>query len=659
VERYGQIKQCRKKELPLNPLRVVDSPYPANNLTDGCIDPLQYLSSADNTDTGILKQSLASTLLELNVQDTELSHYRSELSRLRTEIGRYKDVFESAPIGYFTLDSFLNIIEVNEAGATILCRRLKQVVNTPFGIYLNSDERDALVAHVNAVVSGKSAKLNTTIISSDGGSVAVTLYSHPVQLSERRGYCCQSAIMDISEHSATEAQLRKAKDYLEHAATHDSLTKLPNRLYFNDQLGASLLRARRTGKKVAVLLMDLDRFKNVNDTLGHQIGDELLVEVARRLQHTVRSFDTVARLGGDEFTVILEKITNTNEVSEIARSISRELAKPFVMGTHEVCTAASMGVCIYPSDSLNTDEMVRFADAAMYRAKSLGRNNIQFFTTDLNAELFRRFTLENDLRFALREEQFELMFQPQYDVKKKEIVGMEALLRWNHPTRGQLSPDEFIDIAEDTGVIEPVGDWVLSKACECLSELRARGHTGMRVSVNLSARQFSQSNLHQTIVDILHRTQIPPSALELELTESSLLEDAGQSIDTLKTLREIGVELSIDDFGTGYSSLSRLRRLPLSRIKIDKSFVFGLPNNQDDCSITRAIVSMAHDLGLEVVSEGVETKAQAEFLDQINCDLLQGYYLGRPMPFKKFSQKIEDESMRKSSAHDVTIKGFK
>lgn len=628
-----------KFELPINPLRVVNDTYVPSVRQ---VDPLQYLQQVDMSDASVLKRSLESTLLELNVQDSELSLYRAELSRLRTEIGKYKEVFESAPIGYFTLDPFLQIIEVNDAGAQILGKRLKQVQNTPFGIYLANEERDALVAHVNTVISGKSAKIKTTVITADGKPVSVTMYSHPVRLPDRRGYCCQSAMMDISEHSATEAQLRKAKDYLQHAATHDSLTKLPNRLYFNDQLGASLLRARRSGKKVAVLLMDLDRFKNVNDTLGHQVGDELLVEVAQRLQHAVRSFDTVARLGGDEFTVILERITNTNEVSEIARSISRELAKPFVMGSHEVCTAASMGVCIYPSDSLKTDEMIRFADAAMYRAKSLGRNNIQFFTTDLNAELFRRFTLENDMRFALREDQFELMFQPQYDVKKKEIVGMEALLRWNHPTRGQLSPDEFIDIAEETGVIETVGDWVIAKACECLSELREQGHTGMRVSVNLSARQFSQANLHQTIVDILETTKVPPSALELELTESALLEDAGQSIDTLKTLRDIGVELSIDDFGTGYSSLSRLRRLPLSRIKIDKSFVFGLPSNQDDRSITQAIVSMAHDLGLEVVSEGVETKAQALFLEEINCDLLQGYHLGRPMPFEKFSKIINE-----------------
>ena len=634
-----------------NHLTVVDSKYSRNTALVREVDPLQYLDTVDIADAGVLRQSLESALLELDVQDSELTLYRSELSRLRTEILKYKDIFESAPIGYFTLDPFLQIIEVNAAGAEILGKRLKQVINTPFGIYLSNEEREALVSHVNTVIAGKSAKIKTNVICSDGSAVSVTLYSHPVRLSDKKGYCCQSAMMDISEHSATETQLRKAKDYLQHVATTDPLTKLPNRLYFNDQLGASLLRARRSGKKVAVLLMDLDRFKNVNDTLGHQVGDELLVEVAKRLKHAVRSFDTVARLGGDEFTVILEKISNTNEVSEIARSISRELAKPFVMGSHEVCTAASMGVCVYPSDSLNTDEMVRFADAAMYRAKSLGRNNIQFFTTDLNAELFRRFTLENDLRFALRENQFELMFQPQYDVKKKEVVGMEALLRWNHPTRGQLSPDEFIDIAEETGVIETVGDWVLSRACECLSELREQGHTGLRVSVNLSARQFSQANLHQTIVDILERTKLPPSALELELTESALLEDAGHSIDTLKTLREIGVELSIDDFGTGYSSLSRLRRLPLSRIKIDKSFVFGLPSNQDDRSITQAIVSMAHDLGLEVVSEGVETKAQAIFLEQINCDLLQGYFLGRPMPFKKFSQQVTDGSIAKKCAN--------
>ena len=641
----------------MNQLRQVTSGNESSQFLDVGYLPVRDGQSTtkdqNRQNTEALKQSLEGAMLEISVQESQLSLYKTEMARLRTDNLKYKEMFESAPIGYFTLDQFLQITEVNAAAAQILGKRLQQVINTPFTVYASKEDRDALRTHVSSVIAGKSGKIKIRVICGAGKIVSVTLYSHPVRIAGKRGTYCQTAMMDISEHSAAEAQLRKAKDYLQHAATHDTLTKLPNRLYFNDQLNASLLRARRTGKKVAVILMDLDRFKNVNDTLGHQVGDELLIEVAKRIQNAVRGFDTVARLGGDEFTVILEQISNTTEVSEIARVIGRELAKLFVLGTHEVSTAASMGVCIYPSDSLNTDEIIRFADAAMYRAKSMGRNNIQFFTTDLNAELFRKFTLENDLRTALRNDQFELFFQPQYDVRKKRIIGMEALLRWNHPTRGQITPDQFIDIAEDTGVIEDLGDWILEEACNRLGELRAQGHTELRVSVNLSARQFCQTNLQRRIVEILNVTNIPPELLELELTESSLLEDAGHSISTLKALRNIGVELSIDDFGTGYSSLSRLRRLPLSRIKIDRSFVSGLPLNQDDRAITKAIVSMAHELGMEVVSEGVETDAQKRYLQKINCDLLQGYHVGRPMRFDKLERMLNSRQVGEQAGSPV------
>jgi len=589
-----------------------------------------------------LKRAMEGHVLELKVQDKELGVYKSENNRLRAENLKYKDIFESAPIGYFTIDHFMQVIEINTSGADILGKRINQVVNSPFPICVVSEDREAVTSHISAVFSGKSCKLKTKVLSGLGEPVAVTLYSHPVRIAGKTGFCCQTAMMDISEHSAVETELRKAKDYLEHAATHDALTKLPNRLFFGDQLGASVVASRRSGKKIAVLLLDLDRFKYVNDTLGHQVGDELLIEVARRLKLAVREFDTVARLGGDEFTVILERIESLSEVSQIAEIISRELAKPFYSGTYEVCTAASMGVCVYPTDSLSPEELVRFADAAMYRAKSLGRNNTQFFTNDLNAELHRKFSLENDLRMAIREGQFELLYQPKYDVRVNKVVGLEALLRWNHPVRGLLTPDLFIDIAEESGFIEQLGDWILTQACETLVRLHGLGFTSLKMSVNLSAKQFNKPTLRNRIVEILTTTNTQPEYIELELTESALLEDAGHSIKTLHELRDVGVELSIDDFGTGYSSLSRLRRLPLSRIKIDKSFVFGLPANQDDCAITRAIVSMAHDLGLEVVSEGVETLAQAEYLTELGCEYIQGYLVSKPIAYNVLVQRLSE-----------------
>ncbi len=575
----------------------------------------------------------------VQTHESQLATYRDELQRLRADNARYRAQLDSAPIGYLTVDRFLNIVESNTVSCNLLGNHHDQNCDQPLSAYIRSDDHDRIQTHVNAVVAGNKATLRTAI-TSNGKSIPVMLYSTPVHTFGSNTCLCQTAMMDVSEHKAAEDQLRKANDSLQHKTHHDSLTSLPNRLFFNARFNNALLRARHTDKKVALLLLDINRFKNVNESLGHEIGDSLLKEVAQRLQSIVRNCDTVARLGDDEFTVVLEQIDSLNEVSQISDQIIKELARPYDVGSHEICTAASIGVSMYPEDSTDNEELIRFSHAAMDRAKTCGSNLVQFFTADLKAVQQRKFKIESDLRIALRESQFELYFQPQLDLRQQRIVGYEALVRWNHPEKGLLRPDSFIHIAEETGIIEPLGEWILTETCKKLKELREAGINNIRMSVNVSAKQFSAGNLQEKITAILEKTGTPGHALELELTESALLDNATHSIEVLHALRDAGIELSIDDFGTGYSSFSRLRELPLSRIKIDRSFVHGIPENQDDNSIVKAIICVAHEMGMEVVSEGVENDAQAEFLSKVNCDLLQGYHIGRPMEFRNVLSEL-------------------
>ncbi len=568
----------------------------------------------------------------VQTHESQLNTYRTELQRLRADNERYRAQFDAAPIGYLTVDRFMNILEANTTGGNILGNHHEHDRDQPLSAYIRSDDHDRIQTHINAVVAGNKATLRTTI-TTDGKSTPVMLYSTPVHVLGSDTCLCQTAMMDVSEHKAAEDQLRKANDSLQHTTHHDSLTSLPNRLFFNARFDNALLRARHTGKKVALLLLDINRFKNVNESLGHEIGDLLLKEVAQRLQHTVRDCDTVARLGDDEFTVVLEQIESSEEVSHMADKIIKALALPYDVGSHEICTAASIGVSIYPEDSINNEEMIRFSHVAMDRAKTRGSNYVQFFTAELNSAQRKRFKTESDLRIALRESQFELYFQPQLDLCQQRVVGYEALIRWNHPEKGVLRPDSFIQIAEETGIIEPLGEWILTETCLKLKQLREAGIDNIRMSVNVSAKQFTAGNLQEKIAAILEKTGTPGHALELELTESALLDNTARSIKVLRELRDEGIELSIDDFGTGYSSFSRLRELPLSRIKIDRSFVRGIPENQEDNSIVKAIICVAHEMGMQVVAEGVENYAQAEFLSHVNCDLLQGYHIGRPMQF--------------------------
>jgi diguanylate cyclase (GGDEF)-like protein/PAS domain S-box-containing protein len=430
--------------------------------------------------------------------------------------------------------------------------------------------------------------------------------------------------LDISERKAAEERVR-------HLAHHDPLTDLPNRAFLTEVLERALARAARHGRAVALLLVDLDRFKEINDTLGHPVGDVLLVEVARRALRCLRRGDTLARMGGDEFALLLEDIASPEDATSAAQRILDELADPFRLGNHTVVTGASIGIAIAPHDGTEVAELVRHADLALYRAKAEGRNRARLFDPAMNDQLRERLALEQALREAIEGEAFELHYQPLQRLGDGQVVGVEALLRWRHPTRGMIPPDQFIPLAEDTGLIAPLSDWVLRTACRQARHWHEAGHGPLRVSINISAELLGRQDLVAAVRTALAETGAEPRWLELELTESMLVRDAEQAQRVLGELRALGVALTLDDFGTGYSSLAYLQRFPLDGLKIDRGFIAELERHGSALRIVEAIIRLAHGLHLRVVAEGVETAAQLAILRRVGCDEIQGYLLSPPV----------------------------
>jgi len=485
-----------------------------------------------------------------------------------------------------------------------------------------------------ATLAGQASHRNDEVHwRADGTSFPVEFWSHPMY---QDGVLVGSvvAFIDISEHKQTEAELHRL-------AYYDSLTGLPNRILFNDRLHQALTDARRHHRLVALMLLDIDRFKIVNDTMGHEAGDLLLSEVAARLRRSIRDGDTVSRLGGDEFALVFADVGEIRHVAQLAQNVLSQFTEPVTIGGREVFSGASIGIALYPADTDDADSLLKFADSAMYHAKENGRNNYQFYSHEMTATVQARLRLETDLRRALDHHEFFLHYQPQVDARSNRITGVEALLRWRDPAGNTIPPAQFIPLAEDTGLIVPIGKWVLETACAQLKRWHDAGHGELTLSVNVASRQFRDLMFPDTVSQAIASSGILSQALELEITESILLEHSDETLRTLNDLKKIGVTLAIDDFGTGYSSLSYLKRFPIDRVKIDQSFVRDLASDNDDLAIVRAIIALARAMRLAVIAEGVETGEQLALLRHEDCHEYQGYLFAHPMDANSLSGKLQ------------------
>ena len=437
---------------------------------------------------------------------------------------------------------------------------------------------------------------------------------------------------------------KRVEQDLHQLAYFDSLTGLPNRLLFNDRLKQSLAEARRHKKSVAIMLLDIDHFKNVNDTMGHDIGDKFLCEVATRLNNGIREADTIARLGGDEFALIFSDAVEIMDTALMARHLLSRLKTPIIIDGRELFASASIGITIYPSDAEDADSLLKYADSAMYHAKDKGRNTFQFYSSEMTANIQSRMNLEDALRHALKHNEFILHYQPQINILSGKIIGVEALIRWQDNDGNFIPPLDFIPLAEETGLIVPIGQWVLETACKQLSAWHTAGYEKLTASVNVASRQFREKDFELVVKKAITRFGLKPNMLELEITESLLLENSDDVLQTLENIKQVGTKLAIDDFGTGYSSLSYLKRFPIDRVKIDQSFIRDLVENQDDLAIVKAIIALANSLHLDIVAEGVETAEQLELLHLEGCPNYQGYFYACPMDSESLSALLKEKS---------------
>lgn len=437
-----------------------------------------------------------------------------------------------------------------------------------------------------------------------------------------------------------EKLVKQRTEELIYLSYHDALTNLPNSILFEDRLSQAIVQANRNKHSLAMVYLSIDRFDQVYDTLGHKLGYELLKEVAGRLKGTVREDYTIAKFEGSEFALLLSRIDGTDDVIDVTNDIYKALDHPFFIDDKEIFVSFSIGISFFPDDATDEQKLLKNASAALARAKEQGGNNYQFYTSGMNAAAIKRLTLENNLRRAIEREEFEIHYQPKLNVVTNEIVGMEALIRWRSQDLGLVSPADFIPLAEETGLIIPIGEWILWRACAQLKEWNEKGFDPGVLSINLSVRQFEQQNLLDVVSKVIEKTGIQPENLEFELTESSLMRNPEHSIKTLESLKKLGIKLSVDDFGTGYSSLSYLKRLPIDILKIDQSFVQDVADNPGDVELVLAITTLAHNLHLKVIAEGVENEAQLNFLKTIKCDEWQGYYCSKPLTPELFEQQF-------------------
>ncbi len=543
---------------------------------------------------------------------------------LRESEAKFRTLADTAPAAIFIYQGS-QFLYANEATAAISGYSREEFLALPsFWEILHPEHRDEVEQRGIARQQGQDVpnRYEIRIVRKDGEERWLDYSAGVVEYGRKPAV--MGTAFDITERKRAEAQIASL-------AYHDTLTGLPNRLLFNDRLAQAILQAQRRGRRLGVLFLDLDRFKVINDSLGHSVGDKLLQALARRIAITIRGEDTVARLGGDEFTLLLPNVGHAEDASLVAEKLLESVRRPVRIDSSELFISASVGISLFPDDGGDPETLVKNADTAMYRAKELGRDNFQLYAAAMNATAVERLAMETSFRKALAREELVLYYQPILDLKSGEPVGVEALLRWNRPGIGLVSPLDFIPMAEATGLILPVGPWLLKTACARVKRWHQH-RPGLRLAVNLSARQFQQADLAGRVQRAVRAADFPVECLDLEITESWAMQNADAAILTLRELKALGISLSIDDFGIGYSSLSYLKRFPIDNLKIDRSFIHDLTNDPDDAAIVKAVIALGHSLKLKVVAEGVETEEQREFLASHDCDLAQGYLFGPPLP---------------------------
>jgi len=521
---------------------------------------------------------------------------------------------------------------------------------TAFWNLIHPDDRQTILESANKAADEKRTySMEYRLIRPDGTERIVHAQAEMAYGNDGEPARLIGTIQDVTEHRRTQERL----NYLAH---YDTLTGLPNRILLQDRLSQAMVDADRRDRLVALMFLDLDRFKIINDTLGHETGDALLKSVAERLRSCVRAGDTISRLGGDEFTVVLANIAHVDDVAHVAQKIIDGFVAPFHVNGRELFISPSMGITLYPFDDNDIDSLLRNADAAMYHAKELGRNTFQFYTAELNRRTAKRLRLETALRHALERNELLLHYQPQVSLKTGRIIGAEALLRWQHAEMGLISPLEFIPLAEETGLIIPIGEWVLHTACAQAQSWRKTGFGELQIAVNLSGRQFQHQHLARLVKKVLKETGLDPRLLDLELTESLLMHNTDAILGTMEELHAHGVAFSMDDFGTGYSSLSYLKRFPIDTLKIDQSFVRDIPRDPDDAAIAQAIIAMAHNLDIRVIAEGVETAKQLAFLRSKRCNGMQGYYFSKPIPAEAMTALLQKNQRLKGASRTASLR---
>lgn len=566
-----------------------------------------------------------------------------ERTFLQTVIDGATDPIMAIDLGYRILlmnATACRLMDVDPGDSTIqgsTCYRLFHGRDTP------CDDPRYPCPVQQVVRSGKRVSLVHNPYHGNGINNTFEIEVSPLKNRDGELYGIIEVARDITDRLRIEQELRESQSRLYRLAHHDPLTGLPNRLLFRDRLERAIAKARRTGTRLAILFLDLDRFKTINDTLGHDVGDALLIEVARRLQEQCRQSDTVARLGGDEFVFILDDISGPPGAAVVARKIMHSLAQPMRIKGHEITVSTSIGIAMFPDDSDDIDGVIKCADTALYQAKDSGRSNYRFYSRDMGFKGQRMGLEKQQLRTALAKRQFVVHYQPQFETGSGRLVGLEALLRWNHPEQGMLAPDRFLSLAEESGMIVDIGRWVLEEVCRQQVRWQEQGLAVVPVAVNISARQLADRNFVALVSGCISHSGLPPELLEIELSEATVMEEAERNLAELERIARLGIRLSVDDFGTGRFSLAVLQKMPLERLKIDTSFTKRLISDRNMAMLVDVIIVLAHSLGLTVLAEGVENRQQLEFLRRHDCDQVQGYFLSRPLTREKVASLLRPE----------------